>query len=147
MRFIKVIPVLVMIFALTSSKVDGQCKSFARRECLPELGLYTHDGNYHAAVLFEGEEAELYKTFYSDMDYRMVICGDSKLPPIEFVVIDADRNILYTNKDNNYSKSWDFKLQTSQQLKLIIKVRVSDQSTGTAPTSGCVSIMVGFKIK
>ena len=69
-----------MLIIATTFNVDAQCKAFAKKVCLPELGTYTHDGNYHAAVLVEGEEAELYKTFYSDMDYRVAICGEDKLP-------------------------------------------------------------------
>ena len=146
MRIFKIIPILIILYAATAFTVNAQCKAFAKKDCLPELGLYTHDGNYHAAVLAEGEEAELYKTFYSDMEYRMVICGDSTLPPIEFTVLDASRNVLYSNKDKEYAKSWDFNLQSSQQLKLIIKVTSSNQS-GITPASGCVAIMFGFKIK
>jgi hypothetical protein len=131
---------------IASVNVDAQCKAFAKKVCLPELASYTHDGNYHAAVLVEGEEAELYKTFYSDMDYRVAICGEDKLPNIEFRIMDANKNVLYSNKDANYSKTWDFKLQSSQQLKLVIKVTSFNQ-TGDTPASGCVSIMFGFKVK
>ena len=144
-KLYRIIPTLALIL-FTSVIVDAQCKAFAKKSCLPLLGSYTHDGNYHAAVLVAGEEAELYKTFYSDMDYRVAICGEDNLPNIEFYVMDSNRNILYSNKDNNYSKTWDFKLQSSQQLKLVIKVSASRQS-GSVPASGCVSIMFGFNTK
>ncbi len=112
----------------------------------PELGSYTHDGNYHAAVLVEGEEAELYKTFYSDMEYRVAIVGEGKLPAVEFRILDANKNVLYTNRDKNFAKTWDFKLQSSQQLKLVVKVSSFNQP-GDTPASGCVAIMFGFKMK
>jgi hypothetical protein len=54
--------------------------------------------------------------------------------------------VLYSNKDANYAKTWDFKLQSSQQLKLVIKVNSFNKS-GETPASGCVAIMFGFKIK
>ena len=146
MRIFKIIPVLTLFIATSNLTIHSQCKSFAKISCLPEIGAYTHDGNYHATVLVEGEEAELYKTFYSDMEYRVAICGDEKLPPIEFLVIDANKNVLYSNKDEKYAKTWDFKLQSSQQLKLTLKVKSSNQS-GNSPASGCVSIMFGFKIQ
>jgi hypothetical protein len=146
MRIFKIIPILTLFIAVTTFSADAQCKAFAKKSCLPELGLYTHDGNYHAAVLVEGEEAELYKTFYSDMEYRLSICGEENLPPIEFKVLDSNKNVLYSNKDANYAKTWDFNLQSSQQLKLVIKVNSTNQSGGI-PSSGCVAIMFGFKIK
>jgi hypothetical protein len=146
MRIYRIIPAIALLIIAATVNVDAQCKAFAKKVCLPELGPYTHDGNYHAAVLVEGEEAELYKTFYSDMEYRVAICGEDKLPNIEFKILDASKNVLYSNKDANYAKTWDFKLQSSQQLKLIVKVTSFNQA-GDTPASGCVSIMFGFKMK
>src|ERR1035437_1673353 len=71
MRIPRIIPILTLLIVTTTLNVDAQCKAFAKKVCIPELGAYTHDGNYHAAILVEGEEAELYKTFYSDMEYRV----------------------------------------------------------------------------
>jgi hypothetical protein len=80
------------------------------------------------------------------MEYRVSVCGEDKLPEVEFRVLDANKNVLYSNKDSNYAKTWDFKLQSSQQLKLVIKVN-SFNKPGETPASGCVAIMFGFKIK
>jgi hypothetical protein len=146
MRLLKSITLLAVLIFTVSGSLNAQCKAFAKKECLPALSPYTHDGNYHAAVLVEGEEAELYKTFYSDMDYRVAIVGEDKLPAIEFIVMDANKNVLYTNKDKDYATTWDFKLQSSQQLKLIVKV-TSFNKPGETPASGCVAIMFGFKLK
>ena len=146
MRSVKII-LLVAIFVIArNGYVNAQCKAFAKKDCLPELANYTHDGNYHAAVLVEGEEAELYKTFYSDMEYRVAIVGEEKLPDIEFRIIDANKNVLYSNKEKDFAKTWDFKLQSSQQLKLVVRVPSLNQS-GQGPASGCVAIMFGFKLK
>lgn len=146
MRIYKILPLLALLLIGTTFNSEAQCKAFAKKICLPELGSYIHDGNYHAAVLVEGEEAELYKTFYSDMDYRVAVCGEEKLPDIEFKILDANKNVLYSNKDAKYARTWDFKLQASQQLKLIVKVSSYDKP-GETPASGCVAIMFGFKVK
>src|SRR5512133_3919109 len=105
MRLFKIIPILAL-FLIASANADAQCKAFAKKVCLPELGSYTHDGNYHAAILVEGEEAELYKTFYSDMEYRVAICGEDKIPNVEFRILDANKTVLYSNKDANLAKTW-----------------------------------------
>jgi hypothetical protein len=146
MRLLKIIPILALFVFAYSGSVNAQCKAFAKKECLPELGPFQHDGNYHAAVLVEGEEAELYKTFYSDMEYRVAIVGEDKLPTIEFKILDVNKNVLYSNKDKDFAKTWDFKLQSSQQLKLVVKVTSFNQP-GDTPASGCVAIMFGFKMK
>lgn len=146
MRLIRIFSVLALLLALATFNISAQCKAFAKKDCLPELSPYTHDGNYHAAVLVEGEEAELYKTFYSDMEYRVSIVGEGKLPAIEFRILDENKNVLYSNKENNYAKTWDFKLESSKQLKLVVKVTPFNKP-GDVPASGCVAIMFGFKMK
>lgn len=121
---------------------NAQCKGFARRICKLDLENFIHDGNYHAAVLTEGEEAELYKTFYSGHNYRIAICGSDVLPDIEFKVMDIQRNVLYTNRNNNFSNTWDFRLESSQQL--MISLTVLRNNPGEEPASGCVAILFGL---
>lgn len=145
-RIIQISFILTLFFAFGSFNANAQCKGFAKKICKAELGSYTHDGNYHAAILVEGEEAELYKTFYSDQEYRVAICGSENLPDIEFKVLDANKTVLYSNADNDFSRTWDFKLESSQQLKLVIKVTTFEELSDD-PASGCVAIMFGFMIK
>jgi hypothetical protein len=144
-RFLTIISIsfFLILIPLTS---HAQCKGFAKNVCKMELVPYTHDGNYHAAVLTEGEEAELYKTFYSGQDYRIAICGSDNLPEIEFKILDSSQNVLFSNKDKDYTKTWDFKLNASQQLKIEVKVPTRGDMSAE-PESGCVAIMFGFKVK
>lgn len=145
-QFIQIFLVTLLLALMTSGEATAQCKGFAKSLCKKDLGAYLHDGNYHAAILVEGEEAELYKTFYSDMEYRVAICGADGLPPIEFTVYDATGKVLYSNKDKELSGIWDFKLEASQQLKLMVKVTTFG-TRNELPVSGCVAIMFGFKTK
>ena len=135
--------VAIALLTLLPLSVNAQCKGFAKKICKAELTPYIHDGNYHAAILSIGEEAELYKTFYSDTDYRIAVCGSTNLPDIEFRVIDSDRNVLYSNKDKEYSMTWDFRLEASQQLKIFVKVPTAEGMPEEID-SGCVAIMFGF---
>ncbi len=138
--------IVLAILALIPLTASAQCKGFAKKICKVELTPFIHDGNYHAAILSVGEEAELYKTFYSDTDYRISVCGSDDLPDIEFRIIDSDRNVLYTNKDNDYSRVWDFRLQSSQQLKIFVRVP-NTEGMPEDIISGCVAIMFGFQDK
>lgn len=137
---------ILLTFALIPYKANAQCKQFAKNTCKVGLSPYQHDGNYHAAVLLEGEEAELYKTFYSDTDYRIGVCGANNLGDIEFSIEDGNGKVLYNNKYNDYEWKWDFILESSQQLKIIIKVPVTD-GLADEPKEGCVAILFGFKDK
>jgi hypothetical protein len=142
-KFLPIITILAVLLLMNTS-VNAQCKGFAKKLCKLELTGYIHDGNYHAAILTEGEEAELYKTFYSGQNYRLAICGSETLPAIEFQVVDAYKNVIYDNRKHDNTAVWDFKLESSQQLKIVVKVPVSDQKS-EFPNSGCVAIMFGFQ--
>src|SRR3989304_10305154 len=97
------LPYIVTLAILSSCSivVNAQCKGFAKKLCKLELTGYVHDGNYHAAILTEGEEAELYKTFYSGQNYRLAVCGSEALPAIEYQVVDAYKNVLYDNRQHD----------------------------------------------
>ncbi len=141
-RFIQIISLTVLlgVFPVLS---NAQCKTFAKNVCKPQISPFIHDGNYNAAILTEGEEAELYKTFYSGQTYRISICGSESLPKIQFMVIDSDNNVIYDNSTQNFNPFWDFKTPTSQQLKIYIKVPAGKKSVEDI-NSGCVAIMFGF---
>jgi hypothetical protein len=125
--------------------LNAQCKQFAKNTCKAGLEPYQHDGNYHAALLIEGEEAELYKTFYSDREYRIGVCGANNLEDIEFKIVDTrDGKVLYDNSLNGYDWKWDFNLESSQQLKIMVKVPVPVANVDE-PQEGCVAIMFGSK--
>jgi len=123
--------------------MNAQCKQFAKNICKVGLDPFQHDGNYHAALLIEGEEAELYKTFYSDRNYRIGVCGANNLKPIEFKVLDTrDGKVLYDNSLKDLDWKWDFTLESSQQLKIMVKVPVPEGNIDE-PEEGCVAIMFG----
>lgn len=125
----------------------GQCKNFAKKVCRLELSPYIHDGNYNAAILTEGEEAELFKTFYAGQEYRMAVCGSESLPKVEFTVMTVDRKVIYSNASNGYASNWTFNVEATQQLIVVVKVpSAASSSDDDELCSGCVSIMFGLKI-
>jgi hypothetical protein len=143
-RFSSLFLILIATILIVPTISNAQCKTFAKNLCKPELNPYIHDGNYNAAILTEGEEAELYKTFYSGQVYRLCICGSEALPNVEFRVVDGENNVLFDNAQNDYTRIWDFKTEASQQLKIHIKIPASGKEQ-TDIQSGCVAIMFGFK--
>jgi hypothetical protein len=144
MKKIYQILIVLTVLALIPLYGNAQCKSFAKKVCKLELTPYIHDGNFNAAILIEGEDAELYKTFYAGQNYRIYICGSDALPEIEFQVLDVNRNVLYDNRKNDYSRIWDFNLESSQQLIISLRVKNSEEETDEL-ISGCVAIMFGIK--
>ena len=144
MKKVYQILIILTVLAILPFYGNAQCKSFAKKVCKLELTPYIHDGNFNAAILTEGEDAELYKTFYAGQNYRIYICGSDALPDIEFQVLDVNRNVLYDNRKSDYSRIWDFKLQSSQQLIISLRVKNGDSESDEL-ISGCVAIMFGIK--
>ena len=70
---------IVSFFLAASLTGVAQCKNFAKKICKQELAPYIHDGNFNAAILTEGEDAELFKTFYAGQEYRISICCEESL--------------------------------------------------------------------
>jgi hypothetical protein len=136
---------LISITFGLQSVVFGQCKTFTKNECKTKLSPYIYNGQLNSAVLNEGDVAELMLTFYSNQDYRIVVCGAEELGAIEFKLKDANRQELFTNTDHNLVDFWDFHTKATQQLS--IEVIVPQSSKGEEVKSGCVSILVGFKDK
>ena len=124
---------------------NSQCKHFAKQVCKKELAPYIHNGNFNAAILTEGETAEMYKSFYSNQNYRLYICESSAMPRIRFQVLDINRNVIYDNKNNGYKMKWDFVPESSQQLIISLKVEDGENDSDGEPLSGCVAIMIGIK--
>jgi len=134
---------IVSLFLATSLSGVAQCKNFAKKICKQELAPYIHDGNFNAAILTEGEDAELFKTFYAGQEYRISICCEESLNKVEFSVMDVDRKLLYNNAKSDYATTWDFKVEATQQLIIVVKIPINEKTD--IPTSGCVAIMFGLK--
>src|SRR5690606_9679799 len=136
--------ITIGILALLGTGAFAQCKVFTKKRCLTEIPPFVHNGQYHGAVLFEGEEATMVQTFYSSQDYRLMICTQSILgDSVYFEVLDFEDYLLYSSKGTgkNY---WDFNVESTQQLK--IRMVVPEQKTGSElKQSGCTSILVGFR--
>ena len=141
----KILSIALVLFLFVSvSNSYAQCKKFAKQSKV-ELLPYIHDGIYNATVLGEGESAELYKTFYSGQEYRILVLSEEGMPDMKFVIKDANNKILFDNSDNEMAKSWDFKLEASQQLIIHIEVPTNDDELSDEEgKKGCVSVLIGF---
>jgi len=137
------IVVLLCLFFTTTA--HGQCKTFAKTECTKQLAPFAHDGTFNVSELSEGESAELKKTFYANQNYRIVLCSQSQLPKIKLTVMDSDRNVLFSNIDQNYTTVWDFKTETSQYLIISVEVETVDDKVSGEIARGCVALLVGRK--
>ena len=134
--------VLATAFLITGFSQDSraQCKSFAKKKCLPQLAPYFHNGQYNSAVLRSGEEAEMPMVFYKGQDYRILVGSQDILGSVVFKLSDANGKELYSSEE----KMFDFNVDATQRLTINIKAPSSNINTGIVP-SGCIAVLIGFK--
>lgn len=135
---------IVAVCLMAQTSLQAQCKAFIKNECKPKLDPYIYNGQLNSAVLSQGDIAELMLTFYSNQDYRIVVCADD-LENVEFRLLDLTGKELFSNTNHNHTDFWDFSTNSTQLLT--VEVSVPENTTGGYPKSGCVSILVGFKEK
>jgi len=127
------------------TQVDAQCKRFTQKNCLPALSPYTNNGQINSTTLYEGDSASMNMTFYSLLEYRLMVCTHPILGEGAFFrVKDDDGEILYSSegKSPNY---WDFRVNSTQDLRIDVVIPEDQERVTDMPPSGCVSIVLGFK--
>lgn len=138
--------ILLIIFALAQvSLAMGQCKGFVKKNCGEAMGDYVPGESFNAAKLFPGDAAEVDMTFYSDVDYRLLICSHEILGDVQFQLSDEDGEILYDNADHDFKAHFDFRMEGTQTMKLKLIVPENDDSA--INPQGCVAILLGRKLK
>ncbi|GAB5538174.1 MAG: hypothetical protein Salg2KO_02770 [Salibacteraceae bacterium] len=144
----KYLGLLISLVLLGTVVQEGksQCKVFTKKRCMKELDEFTNNGQYNGAVMFEGEEATLMQTFYSDKNYRMLVCAH---PSIEdamyFELLDYRNNLIYSSEGTGNAE-FDFNVESTQQLK--VRIVVTDgQPDSQIKKNGCISVVVGFQEK
>lgn len=135
---------MATVCMMIQANVQAQCKTFIKNECKPKLDPYIYNGQLNSAVLNQGDIAELMLTFYSNQDYRIIVCNDN-LGDVTFRLLDIQGKELFSNADHGYTDTWDFSTNSTQLLT--VEVSVPENTTNEETRSGCVSILVGFKEK
>ena len=134
---------IILLSLLIPIGINGQCRGFTKKKCLPQITPYIHNGQMNGAVLFPGDSADIMLTFYSGQEYRLVICAEEQLGDVSYTVSDVDRNVIFDSEKSD-NKSFDFKVESTQQLIVSVAVPES-QNTHDIDFQGCVAILVGFK--
>jgi hypothetical protein len=135
--------VLLVILFSTLGSASGQCVSFARNIAKPLLQEFIHDGNYNATYMEEGESAELYKTFFEDEEYRLVVSAVESLPQLHIRLLDDQRNVVFDNANHDFSQVWDFTAESTGTM--IVYIKIPDNEQGSQITGGCIAILFGVK--
>jgi|TARA_B110000495_G_C22938088_1_gene548762 hypothetical protein len=139
----KNLSLIILLSLLIPFGINGQCRGFTKKTGRPLVEPYIHNGQMNSAVLFPGDSADIMLTFYSEQQYRLVICAEEQLGDVSYRVSDIERNVIFDSKESG-SKVFDFIVESSQQLIISVDVPES-KNTHDIDFQGCVAILVGFK--
>jgi len=101
--------------------------------------------SFNAVKLFPGDMAEVEMTFFSDVDYRLLVCSHEVLGDVNFQLLDKDGEVVYDNADREFSEIFDFRLEGTRTFEL--KIKVPEQDDAAIKAQGCVAILLGRKLK
>lgn len=102
---------------------------------------FVSDGQEYKATLNENNKAKFYTTFYGGSQYRLIGCSDVKEYPLIMSVYDSEKNLLYCNKDHNYTPYWNFTFTST--IDCIIELEFDTEKRLTDE----VLLLIGFKEK
>lgn len=136
---------LLAALILLPASSQAQCRAFVKNKCQTAMAPYKFNETFNAAQLAPGEEAEVELTFYSGQEYRLLICVHPILGEVNWKLTDATGKSLFESTADNPKPSFDFKVATTQQLKVHIDVPEKSKGGNELLNVGCVGILVGFK--
>ena len=120
----KHLPTLSLIAALAALPVatNAQCRSFVKNKCAASMLPYKFNETFNAAQLGPGEEAEVDLTFFSGQDYRVMVCAHPIVGEVNWKLLDGTGQTLFESLADAPKPSFEFKVATTQQLKVHIDV-------------------------
>ncbi len=125
------------------SNAQQECQRFVRKDALAQLDTskYIHDGYLNVIKLSEGENVDLYKSFFKGKKYRIVVLAEEPLVAVNFKIIDANKKVIFNNEKNNVH-TWEYSPEENVNLMISVRIPISSSQN---PVSGCVAILVGYK--
>ncbi|MEE4196734.1 MAG: hypothetical protein V2I54_03750 [Bacteroidales bacterium] len=102
---------------------------------------YVSNGQEYKAKVDENNKARFYTTFYGGSYYRVIACSDNQKYPLIFSVFDTEKNLLFSNKDHQYTSYWNFTFTST--IDCIIELELKSDK----PLTDEVMLLIGFKEK
>jgi len=141
----KILLVFIFLSFYLGLKVSkAQCLDFASSAGIASMdtAVFLHDGRFNAIKLKQGDDIYIYKSFYAQEQYRIVVVGEKGLGELKFEITDfKQKNVIFSNEKTE--KFFDFTPDISQRA--IIHITIPASAAGKVPQKGCVAVMFGLK--
>ncbi|HMU12801.1 MAG: hypothetical protein JST41_07965 [Bacteroidetes bacterium] len=144
MKHLHLLALIAAISALPTA-ATAQCRAFVKNKCAANMLPYKFNETFNAAQLGPGEEAEVDLTFFSGQDYRLMVCAHPIIGEVNWKLMDGTGQTLFESLASAPKPSFEFKVATTQKLKVHIDVPEDKSSATEMLNYGCVGILVGFK--
>ncbi|HNY09253.1 MAG TPA: hypothetical protein PKO42_05140 [Tenuifilaceae bacterium] len=128
-----------ILIGLFSVKATAQVENLRNTCALNFPPEYVSDGQEYFASLKPDQVIEFRTTFFGENTYRITTCTSVKKGQVVLTVYDTDKNLLFSNRDYDYSPYWNFRFTST--VTCIIQVDVVSQQF----TPGYVMLLIGFK--
>lgn len=132
----------ILLFAFSSFFQFTNAQENTIKNCDSYLSAgFVSDGQEYMAKLDENNKAKFYTTFYGGSHYRIIGCSDIKNLPMKITVYDLEKNLLFCNKDYDYSPYWDFTFTST--VDCLIEFEFDTETK----LKNEVLLLIGFKEK
>ncbi|PKP09807.1 MAG: hypothetical protein CVU09_09255 [Bacteroidetes bacterium HGW-Bacteroidetes-4] len=133
----------VLLILFISNGVTAQdCFEFYQTECVspPSKFTYTINPASCSFKLKPGNQELISFVFDDEKDYRILICAAPVFNNvIQFDIFNEHNNMLYSNKDNDFSLQVEFSSMKSQAVSFVVTVPDMEYFSDS---SGCVGILI-----
>ncbi|HPY82224.1 MAG: hypothetical protein GX277_00305 [Bacteroidales bacterium] len=144
----------IFLTSLTiSSFSQSACVEYHVTKCKnPDSKGYSVAEASRSALLLKGQTSEFRFTIYQGKDYRITICGEDALGPyLQYQIVDWETNeVLYDNKDYNYTKEFEFTVLMSKTVRIVVTIPSDSEDPASKSISlrpkstsmGCIGVLI-----
>lgn len=126
----------IVMSALTSFSQCDTIANICEKHITDE---FISDAQTYRALLSGDDAAEFSVTLFGGNLYRIAACSGTTDGNLVFRIVDAEKNILFTNSDYSTAPYWDFSVDNTMQVTIEATLNANNTD------SGCAVILIGFK--
>ena len=137
-------PIAILLSALAylllAPMAQAQHETLGERCGKHITSAYIADGQEHVAPIKANGRAEFRTTFFGRSTYRLSVCTTMNEGRVVMSVYDTDKNLLFCNRDYDYSPYWDFSFTST--VTCIVQI---DVEQATPPRGAVAMLAIGYK--
>jgi hypothetical protein len=134
---------VLIISALSAASASAQCRTYAQKKCVPELGDYRPNGSLYANYMENGQETQLNLVLIGGQKYRLLHCHKEGLGQVWIQLFDHKGKVVFDNSEHNFATTWDFSVQSTQEFS--IKTFISGVGEYDQTARACAVLLLGNK--